>query len=87
MNGKLRYKGRTYHFFLYFLFQIYSSEACWECISEALQVLGGLGYMKDYPYERYLRDARIMMIFEGTNEVLRLFVVASGFKFAGNEIK
>lgn len=33
-------------------------------MSECLQVLGGLGYMKDYPYERYLRDARILLIFE-----------------------
>lgn len=33
-------------------------------INEALQVLGGAGYMKDYPYERYLRDSRILLIFE-----------------------
>ena len=34
------------------------------CVSEALQVLGGLGYTKNYPYERYLRDCRILLIFE-----------------------
>ena len=33
-------------------------------MSEALQVLGGLGYTKNYPYERYLRDCRILLIFE-----------------------
>lgn len=33
-------------------------------MSEALQILGGSGYMKDYPYERMLRDARILLIFE-----------------------
>ena len=43
-----------------------------------MQILGGLGYMKDYPYERYLRDARIMLIFEGTNEILRMFVAMLG---------
>lgn len=33
-------------------------------MSEALQILGGSGYMKDYPYERFLRDSRILLIFE-----------------------
>lgn len=33
-------------------------------MSEALQILGGLGYMRDYPYERMLRDTRILLIFE-----------------------
>ncbi|XP_072027169.1 complex I assembly factor ACAD9, mitochondrial-like [Amphiura filiformis] len=67
--------------------KVYSSEGCWQCISEALQILGGLGYMKDYPYERYLRDARILMIFEGTNEILRMYVALTGMQFAGKEIK
>lgn len=43
---------------------MFSSEAAWQCVSEALQILGGSGYMKDYPYERMLRDARILLIFE-----------------------
>lgn len=34
------------------------------CVSEALQVLGGVGYTKNYPFERYLRDCRILQIFE-----------------------
>lgn len=44
--------------------QVFSSEGGWICVSEALQVLGGLGYTKDYPYERYVRDCRILPIFE-----------------------
>ena len=44
--------------------QVFSSEGGWVCVSEALQVLGGLGYTKNYPYERYLRDCRILLIFE-----------------------
>jgi len=41
--------------------KIFSSEAVWNATSECLQVYGGLGYMKDYPYELYLRDSRIMV--------------------------
>uniref|UniRef100_A0A8C6BMN1 Acyl-CoA dehydrogenase family member 9 n=1 Tax=Monodon monoceros TaxID=40151 RepID=A0A8C6BMN1_MONMO len=44
--------------------KVFSSEAAWQCVSEALQVLGGSGYMRDYPYERILRDSRILLIFE-----------------------
>ena len=66
--------------------QIYSSEGCWQCISEALQVLGGLGYMKDYPYERYLRDSRIMSLVEGTNEILKLHIALEGFQHAGTQL-
>ena len=44
--------------------QVFSSEGAWQCVSEALQVLGGSGYMRDYPYERLLRDSRILLIFE-----------------------
>ncbi|NXW30707.1 ACAD9 dehydrogenase, partial [Phaetusa simplex] len=52
--------------------KVFSSEGAWNCVSEALQVLGGLGYMKDYPYERYLRDARILLIFEASSNILVL---------------
>ncbi|XP_072026164.1 complex I assembly factor ACAD9, mitochondrial-like [Amphiura filiformis] len=64
--------------------KVYSSESCWECISDALQVMGGLGYMKDYPHERCLRDSKIMSIVEGTNEVLRMYVALTGLKYTGN---
>ncbi|BFZ08245.1 hypothetical protein BsWGS_11284 [Bradybaena similaris] len=67
--------------------KIFSSEGLWQSVSDCLQVLGGLGYMKDYPYERYLRDSRILLIFEGTNEILRLFVALQSLKFAGKAMK
>ncbi|KAL3853840.1 hypothetical protein ACJMK2_017341 [Sinanodonta woodiana] len=67
--------------------KIFSSEGCWMCVNECLQVLGGQGFMKSNPYERYLRDARILMIFEGTNEILRLYVSLTGLKHAGQELK
>lgn len=63
--------------------KVFSSESAWQCVSEALQILGGSGYMKDYPYERMLRDARILLIFEGTNEILRMFIALTGLQHAG----
>ncbi|NXW15843.1 ACAD9 dehydrogenase, partial [Circaetus pectoralis] len=63
--------------------KVFSSEGAWACVSEALQILGGLGYMKDYPYERYLRDTRILLIFEGTNEILRMYIALTGMQYAG----
>ena len=47
----------------------YASEMCVRVADTALQVLGGSGYMKDYPAERYLRDARITTIYEGTSQL------------------
>uniref|UniRef100_A0A3P9MNN9 Complex I assembly factor ACAD9, mitochondrial n=1 Tax=Oryzias latipes TaxID=8090 RepID=A0A3P9MNN9_ORYLA len=63
--------------------KVFSSEGGWICVSEALQVLGGLGYTKNYPYERFVRDCRILPIFEGTNEILRMYVALTGMQHAG----
>ncbi|XP_028854081.1 complex I assembly factor ACAD9, mitochondrial [Denticeps clupeoides] len=63
--------------------KVFSSEGLWICVSEALQVLGGLGYTKNFPYERYLRDSRILLIFEGTNEILRMYIALTGMQYAG----
>jgi len=41
---------------------------------EAVQVLGGYGYVKEYPVERMMRDAKITQIYEGTNEIQRLVI-------------
>jgi len=67
--------------------KIYSSESAWKNCSEILQIFGGSGYMKDYPYERMLRDCRILLIFEGTNEILRLYVALSSLQHAAKELK
>jgi acyl-CoA dehydrogenase family protein 9 len=60
--------------------KIYCSESAWRLASDAMQIVGGIGYMTEYPYERFLRDIRINMIFEGTNEVLRMFVALAGLQ-------
>lgn len=67
--------------------KIYASEALWTCADEALQIAGGNGFMREYPYERVLRDCRINRIFEGTNEVLRLFVALTAMNDVGTQLK
>ena len=52
--------------------------------NETLQIAAGSGYMKELPYERIFRDSRILTIFEGTSEILRLFIAMSGIRDAGN---
>ena len=66
--------------------KIVGSETLWRVVNEALQIAAGIGYMKEYPYERLLRDARINLIFEGTNEILRCFVALSGMAGPGKEL-
>jgi alkylation response protein AidB-like acyl-CoA dehydrogenase len=63
--------------------KIFASEALWRATDEALQIAGGTGYMCEYPYERFLRDCRVNRIFEGTNEVLRLFVALTAMNEVG----
>lgn len=61
-----------------FSWQIFGSEAAWHTTDEAIQVLGGMGFMKEAGLEKVLRDLRIFRIFEGTNDILRLFVALTG---------
>jgi alkylation response protein AidB-like acyl-CoA dehydrogenase len=67
--------------------KVFASEALWRTADEALQVAGGNGFMREYPYERILRDCRINRIFEGTNDVLRLFIGLTAMKDAGTELR
>jgi acyl-CoA dehydrogenase family protein 9 len=62
------------------------SETLWFVVNETLQIAAGIGYMEEYPYERHLRDARINMIFEGTNEILRCFMALSGMSGPGKAL-
>ncbi|KAM9335648.1 very long-chain specific acyl-CoA dehydrogenase, mitochondrial [Symphorus nematophorus] len=67
--------------------KIFASEAAWMVTDECIQVMGGMGFMKDSGVERVMRDLRIFRIFEGTNDILRLFVALNGFQNAGKELK
>lgn len=66
--------------------KVIGSETAWRVVNETLQIAAGIGYMEDYPYERLLRDARINLIFEGTNEILRCFIALSGMQGPGKEL-
>jgi alkylation response protein AidB-like acyl-CoA dehydrogenase len=54
--------------------KLFASDAAMAVTVEAVQVLGGYGYVNEYPVERYMRDAKITQIYEGTNEIQRLVV-------------
>jgi acyl-CoA dehydrogenase family protein 9 len=66
--------------------KVFCTEMLWETVDENIQIWAGNGFMKEYPYERWLRDARINRIFEGTNEILRAFVALSGMQGPGEEL-
>ncbi len=66
--------------------KIFASEALQRGAYEALQIAAGSGFMREYPYEQITRDCRILTIFEGTNEVLRLYVALSALKDLGRSL-
>jgi acyl-CoA dehydrogenase family protein 9 len=67
--------------------KVMSTEAIFRTADEALQIAGGGGYMRELPYERILRDCRINRIFEGTNEILRLFIALTAMNDVSQELK
>ncbi|MEU4894149.1 acyl-CoA dehydrogenase family protein [Streptomyces sp. NPDC044780] len=58
--------------------KLIATDAAMKVTTDAVQVLGGYGYTRDFPVERYMREAKIMQIFEGTNQIQRL-VISRGF--------
>ncbi|MFQ5869383.1 MAG: acyl-CoA dehydrogenase [Candidatus Zixiibacteriota bacterium] len=54
--------------------KLYASETANEVANQAVQILGGYGYMKEYPVERFFRDARVTEIYEGTSEIQRIVI-------------
>ena len=67
--------------------KVFSSDLIWRATDEMVQIAGGRGFVKPFPYERYLRDARINPIFEGANEVLRLFISLNGVQSPAESLK
>lgn len=63
--------------------KLFASEMCNRVCDRAVQIHGGYGYLDEFPVERYLRDARITTIYEGTSEVQRLVIAREVIKAAG----
>jgi len=59
--------------------KVFASDVAMRVTIDAIQIFGGVGYMRDYPVEKMMRDAKITQIYEGTNQILR-DVIASGLR-------
>lgn len=57
--------------------KMYATEACWEVVSEALQIFAAYGYTRMFPVEKLLRGARLFKIYEGTSEIQRLILAGA----------
>jgi acyl-CoA dehydrogenase family protein 9 len=67
--------------------KIFSTEALWKICDDAMQIHGGMGYIRELPIERFMRDARLGLIIEGTSEILRAMVALEGLKSLGKFLK
>ena len=66
--------------------KLFASETCQEVTLEAMRIHGGYGYIKESPVERYYRDAPLMIIGEGTNEILRLVIARQLLRLPENQV-
>jgi alkylation response protein AidB-like acyl-CoA dehydrogenase len=57
--------------------KLFASKSAVKCALEAIQIHGGYGYIREYNVERYLRDAKITEIYEGTSEIQRIVIARS----------
>jgi len=57
--------------------KVFASDVAMQVTTDAVQILGGYGYMKEYPVEKMMRDAKITQIYEGTNQIQRLVIAAA----------
>lgn len=69
------------------ILKVFASESLWTILYETMQIHGGKCFFTDAPLERMMRDARLNMIGEGSNEVLRAFIGAVGLRDVGMELK
>ena len=67
--------------------KVFASELAYRAAGDAQQIAGGIGYSREYPYEQAVRDCRIMLIFEGTNEILRALIALSGLQQPGEQLQ
>lgn len=57
--------------------KLFASDTAMDVTTDAVQILGGYGYSREYPVEKYMRDAKIMQIYEGTNQIQRLVIAGN----------
>ena len=63
--------------------KLFASDVAMKVSTDAVQIRGGYGYMKDYPAEKYMRDAKITQIYEGTNQIQRNIIALKLIKEMG----
>lgn len=69
------------------MLKVFTSEALWGIIYDTMQIYGGRSFFTDQPFERMMRDARLNMIGEGANEVMRAFIGVVGMRDVGMQLK
>lgn len=69
------------------ILKVFTSEALWLILYDTMQIYGGRSFFTDQPFERVMRDARLNMIGEGSNEVMRAFIAAVGMRDVGLQLK
>ena len=69
------------------MLKVFASDQLWRIVNDCLQIWGGKGFFTDQPFERMMRDARLNLIGEGANDVLRCFIASVGFRHLGKELK
>ena len=63
--------------------KLFASDVAMRVTTDAVQVLGGYGYMKEYPVEKMMRDAKITQIYEGTNQIQQTIIASQVIKEGG----
>lgn len=69
------------------MLKVFATEHLWTIVNDCIQIFGGKAYFSDQPYERWMRDARINLIGEGANDVLKAFVAVVGCRAPGEYLK
>jgi len=69
------------------ILKVFASEASWDILYDTMQIYGGRSFFTDQPFERLMRDARLNMIGEGSNDVLQIFIAAVGLRDVGLTMK
>jgi alkylation response protein AidB-like acyl-CoA dehydrogenase len=68
------------------MLKVWSTDALWQIVNDTVQLFGGKAFFLDEPYERWLRDARLNMVGEGANDVLRAFIAMVGIKPVADQL-